>query len=203
MIKLVFSDVCSLSWHHDDHSAPYFILFSISSWSGCLAGVSVLAAFSQSQLLLWSWGLVSWPSICTASPARSADSTVHSFIHLSYYLYKKANKCRCFQDADVLQECDVTLMPGNLYSIQGQNLYCQAHYHSNGSVPLPHNSLPDPNLREGETISISTESNAEHKTPQTFNHTLICASSLLLPVSFFNFILQSYYHLTILFSLYL
>lgn len=46
-------------------------LCDFSSWSGCLEAVSALAASSQSQLPLWSWGLVSWPSILTASPARS------------------------------------------------------------------------------------------------------------------------------------
>ncbi|CAK6977845.1 LIM/homeobox protein Awh-like [Scomber scombrus] len=51
------------------------------------------------------------------------------------------------------EECDVTLMPGNLYCMQGQNLYCQAHYHSDGSVPLPHNTLTDPNLKEAQNLS--------------------------------------------------
>lgn len=47
--------------------------------------------------------------------------------------------------APVLQECDVTLMPGNLYCMQGQNLYCQAHYQGDGGVPQP-----KPTLTEGE-----------------------------------------------------
>lgn len=34
-----------------------------------------------------------------------------------------------------LQECDVKLTPGNRYCMHGQNLYCQSHYHGNGTVP--------------------------------------------------------------------
>ncbi|KAM4630088.1 LIM/homeobox protein Awh-like [Polymixia lowei] len=48
------------------------------------------------------------------------------------------------------QECDVTLMPGNLYCMQGQNLYCQSHYHGNSSAPPSHDLHPKPNLKEGE-----------------------------------------------------
>ncbi|XP_028275988.1 LIM/homeobox protein Awh-like [Parambassis ranga] len=48
------------------------------------------------------------------------------------------------------QECDVKLMPGNLYCMQGQNLYCQSHYHDDGGgVPLPHELQPKPDLKEG------------------------------------------------------
>lgn len=54
-------------------------------------------------------------------------------------------------DADhVLQECDVTLVPGNLYCLQGQNLYCQAHYHGDGGVPP--SADPQPSLPEGERV---------------------------------------------------
>ncbi|XP_070701963.1 LIM/homeobox protein Awh-like [Pempheris klunzingeri] len=49
------------------------------------------------------------------------------------------------------QECDVKLMPGNLYSVHGQNLYCQSHYHGDGSVPLTHDLQPQPNLKDGES----------------------------------------------------
>ncbi|XP_026012266.1 LIM/homeobox protein Awh-like [Astatotilapia calliptera] len=35
------------------------------------------------------------------------------------------------------QECDVKLMPGNLYCMQGANLYCQSHYQSDGGVQPP------------------------------------------------------------------
>nr|XP_020478263.1 LIM/homeobox protein Awh-like [Monopterus albus] len=46
------------------------------------------------------------------------------------------------------QECDVKLMPGTLYCMQGQNLYCQSHYHGDGSVPLSHDPQPTSNLIE-------------------------------------------------------
>ncbi|XP_050925076.1 LIM/homeobox protein Lhx9-like [Lates calcarifer] len=49
------------------------------------------------------------------------------------------------------QECDIKLMPGNLYCMQGQNLYCQSHYHGDGSVPPSHDPQPKPHLTEGET----------------------------------------------------
>uniref|UniRef100_G3P5H7 LIM/homeobox protein Lhx9 n=1 Tax=Gasterosteus aculeatus aculeatus TaxID=481459 RepID=G3P5H7_GASAC len=49
------------------------------------------------------------------------------------------------------QECDVTLTPGNLYCLQGHNLYCQSHYHGDeGGVQRPRDLQPNPNLREGE-----------------------------------------------------
>lgn len=51
-------------------------LFSFCS--GCLQEVSALAASSQSLLPLWSWGLASWPSILTASPARSEFSFIRN-----------------------------------------------------------------------------------------------------------------------------
>ncbi|XP_032435903.1 LIM/homeobox protein Awh-like isoform X2 [Xiphophorus hellerii] len=35
------------------------------------------------------------------------------------------------------QECDVKLMPGNLYCMQGPNLYCESHYNGDGgNLPL-------------------------------------------------------------------
>ncbi|XP_039977224.1 LIM/homeobox protein Awh-like [Xiphias gladius] len=46
------------------------------------------------------------------------------------------------------QECEMKLTPGNLYCMQGQNLYCQSHYHDDGSVPLSHDPQPKPNLKE-------------------------------------------------------
>uniref|UniRef100_UPI003AB05F80 LIM/homeobox protein Awh-like n=1 Tax=Centroberyx gerrardi TaxID=166262 RepID=UPI003AB05F80 len=48
------------------------------------------------------------------------------------------------------QECDIKLMPGNLYCMQGPNLYCQSHYHDNGSVPPSHDPHPKPDLKDGE-----------------------------------------------------
>ncbi|XP_076862391.1 LIM/homeobox protein Awh-like isoform X2 [Brachyhypopomus gauderio] len=34
------------------------------------------------------------------------------------------------------QECDVTLLPGNLYCVEGQSLFCQSHYHGDSGTPL-------------------------------------------------------------------
>ncbi|XP_069024725.1 LIM/homeobox protein Awh-like [Embiotoca jacksoni] len=34
------------------------------------------------------------------------------------------------------QECDVELLPGNLYCMQGPNLYCQSHYRDDGGAPF-------------------------------------------------------------------
>lgn len=59
-----------------------------------------------------------------------------------------------FSIVNVLQECDVKLMPGNLYCMQGHNLYCQSHYHGDRSVPLSHDPQPKPNLTDGETASM-------------------------------------------------
>ncbi|XP_068603371.1 LIM/homeobox protein Awh-like [Brachionichthys hirsutus] len=46
------------------------------------------------------------------------------------------------------QECDVKLIPGNLYCMQGPNLYCQSHYHDNGSVPLSCDLQPKACLKD-------------------------------------------------------
>ncbi|KAM6973223.1 LIM/homeobox protein Lhx9-like [Aplochiton taeniatus] len=50
------------------------------------------------------------------------------------------------------QECDVTLMPGNLYCMQGQSLYCQSHYHDDHSLAVPPPDTVDlrQTQREGE-----------------------------------------------------
>nr|XP_019966328.1 PREDICTED: LIM/homeobox protein Lhx9-like [Paralichthys olivaceus] len=48
------------------------------------------------------------------------------------------------------QECDVTLMPGNLYCVQGQSLYCQSHYHGDGTVPISHNPQLRPHLKDAQ-----------------------------------------------------
>ncbi|XP_037549260.1 LIM/homeobox protein Lhx9-like [Nematolebias whitei] len=45
------------------------------------------------------------------------------------------------------QECDVKLMPGNLYFMQGPNLYCQSHYHGEGGN-LPQLDPSQLNLNE-------------------------------------------------------
>uniref|UniRef100_UPI0037E7F574 LIM/homeobox protein Awh-like n=1 Tax=Semicossyphus pulcher TaxID=241346 RepID=UPI0037E7F574 len=48
------------------------------------------------------------------------------------------------------QECDVKLIPGNLYCMQGQNLYCQSHYQDDGNVPVSHDLQPETNLKEAQ-----------------------------------------------------
>ncbi|XP_047461537.1 LIM/homeobox protein Lhx9-like [Mugil cephalus] len=49
------------------------------------------------------------------------------------------------------QECDVKLLPGSLYFLQGQTVYCQSHYHSDGGVPLPLDPQPKSDLKEGQS----------------------------------------------------
>ncbi|XP_056154028.1 LIM/homeobox protein Lhx9-like [Lampris incognitus] len=51
------------------------------------------------------------------------------------------------------QECDATLTPGSLYCMQGQDLYCQSHYHGNGSAQPSHDLHPKPNSRGEESLS--------------------------------------------------
>uniref|UniRef100_A0A8C6M3F0 LIM/homeobox protein Lhx9 n=1 Tax=Nothobranchius furzeri TaxID=105023 RepID=A0A8C6M3F0_NOTFU len=51
------------------------------------------------------------------------------------------------------QECDVKLMPGNLYCMQGPNLYCQAHYHAEGGSLVPHDST-QPAMKEGLKVHL-------------------------------------------------
>ncbi|TDH03681.1 hypothetical protein EPR50_G00144430 [Perca flavescens] len=58
------------------------------------------------------------PIPASALVMRSGDLTFHP---------------HCFS----CQECDVTLIPGNLYCMQGQNLYCQSHYHGDDLQPKP------------------------------------------------------------------
>ncbi|XP_074543628.1 LIM/homeobox protein Awh-like [Halichoeres trimaculatus] len=48
------------------------------------------------------------------------------------------------------QQCDVKLIPGNLYCMQGQNLYCQSHYHDDRSVALSHDLQPEQNVSEAQ-----------------------------------------------------
>uniref|UniRef100_A0A3Q0RL94 LIM/homeobox protein Lhx9 n=1 Tax=Amphilophus citrinellus TaxID=61819 RepID=A0A3Q0RL94_AMPCI len=53
------------------------------------------------------------------------------------------------------QECDVKLMPGNLYCMQGPNLYCQAHYQGDGGVQPPHDLQPKQHLKDGECSRVN------------------------------------------------
>ncbi|XP_044027883.1 LIM/homeobox protein Lhx9-like isoform X2 [Siniperca chuatsi] len=63
------------------------------------------------------------------------------------------------------QECDVKLIPGNLYCMQGQNLYCQSHYHDDGSASLSHDLQPQPNLKEAQT-QVSGEGEESVSSPE-------------------------------------
>ncbi|XP_041665688.1 LIM/homeobox protein Awh-like [Cheilinus undulatus] len=69
------------------------------------------------------------PIPASALVMRSGDLTFHP---------------HCFS----CQDCDLKLMPGNLYCMQGQNIYCQSHYHDNGSFTLTHDLQPEPNTRD-------------------------------------------------------
>ncbi|XP_060948502.1 LIM/homeobox protein Lhx9-like [Limanda limanda] len=48
------------------------------------------------------------------------------------------------------QECDVTLVPGNLYCVQGQSLYCQSHYHGAGTGDMSHDAQLRPPLTDAQ-----------------------------------------------------
>ncbi|XP_005750366.1 LIM/homeobox protein ttx-3-like [Pundamilia nyererei] len=66
------------------------------------------------------------------------------------------------------QECDVKLMPGNLYCMQGANLYCQSHYQSDGGVQPPPDLQPKQHLDaqvsgEGEESVSSPEPRSDDR----------------------------------------
>ncbi|CAI5692081.1 unnamed protein product [Oreochromis niloticus] len=66
------------------------------------------------------------------------------------------------------QECDVKLMPGNLYCMQGANLYCQSHYQSDGGVQSPPDLQPKHHLDaqvsgEGEESVSSPEPRSDDR----------------------------------------
>ncbi|KAM6974972.1 LIM/homeobox protein Awh-like [Tautogolabrus adspersus] len=69
------------------------------------------------------------PIPASALVMRSGDLTFHP---------------HCFS----CQDCDVKLIPGNLYCMQGQNIYCQSHYHDDGSFTLTHDLQPEQNTKE-------------------------------------------------------
>ena len=90
---------------------------------------------------------------------QTETSSTHTQTHthlVKKYLCVYARSRHVYDDDDdddggrVLQECDVKLIPGNLYVMHGHNLYCQTHYHGDRSVPLSHDLQPDANQREGE-----------------------------------------------------
>lgn len=88
---------------------------------------------------------------------RSGELTFHphcfscqvSLEASSYYFQVKEFWIDADSLSDVLQECDVKLMPGNLYCMQGANLYCQSHYQSDGGVQSPPDLQPKHHL-DGE-----------------------------------------------------
>ncbi|XP_038580093.1 LIM/homeobox protein Lhx9-like [Micropterus salmoides] len=86
------------------------------------------------------------PIPASAFVMRSGDLTFHP---------------HCFS----CQECDVKLQPGNLYCMQGQNLYCQSHYHDDGSAPLSHDVQPQPNLRDAQN-QVSGEGEESVSSPE-------------------------------------
>ncbi|XP_054600986.2 LIM/homeobox protein Awh [Nothobranchius furzeri] len=65
------------------------------------------------------------------------------------------------------QECDVKLMPGNLYCMQGPNLYCQAHYHAEGGSLVPHDSTQPAMKEETGPIQVSGEGEESGSGPET------------------------------------
>ncbi|XP_030203735.1 LIM/homeobox protein Lhx9 isoform X1 [Gadus morhua] len=77
------------------------------------------------------------PIPSTAMVMRSGELTFHP---------------HCFS----CQECDITLLPGNLYFLQGRSLYCQSHYHGN----TPHNTASG---KEGEESASSPESRLDDR----------------------------------------
>ncbi|XP_071355624.1 LIM/homeobox protein Awh-like isoform X5 [Trachinotus anak] len=87
------------------------------------------------------------PIPATALVMRSGEFTFHP---------------HCFS----CQECDIKLMPGNLYCMQGQNLYCQSHYHGDGSVPLSHDPQPKPNLKDEAQNQVSGEGEESVSSPE-------------------------------------
>ncbi|XP_029023670.1 LIM/homeobox protein Awh-like isoform X2 [Betta splendens] len=63
------------------------------------------------------------------------------------------------------QECEVKLVPGNLYCMQGQNLYCQAHYHGDESIPPSTDPQPRTSLTEGQ-VQVSAEGEDSVSSPE-------------------------------------
>ncbi|XP_034560968.1 LIM/homeobox protein Lhx9-like [Notolabrus celidotus] len=64
------------------------------------------------------------------------------------------------------QECDVKLIPGNLYCVQGQSLYCQSHYHEDRSVSLSHDLQPEQNPTEAAQNPASGEGEESVSSPE-------------------------------------
>ncbi|KAL0962338.1 hypothetical protein UPYG_G00338800 [Umbra pygmaea] len=63
------------------------------------------------------------------------------------------------------QECDVTLMPGNLYCQQGQSLYCPSHYRGDSGAPPLYKLNLQHREGEGEESVSSPEPRLEDDVP--------------------------------------
>ncbi|XP_023276565.1 LIM/homeobox protein Awh-like isoform X2 [Seriola lalandi dorsalis] len=76
---------------------------------------------------------------------------------------------RCFQPipatALVMRSGELTFHP-QCFSCQGQSLYCQSHYHGDGSVPLPHDPQPKPNLKDEAQNQVSCEGEESVSSPE-------------------------------------
>ncbi|XP_071355620.1 LIM/homeobox protein Lhx9-like isoform X2 [Trachinotus anak] len=76
---------------------------------------------------------------------------------------------RCFQPipatALVMRSGEFTFHP-HCFSCQGQNLYCQSHYHGDGSVPLSHDPQPKPNLKDEAQNQVSGEGEESVSSPE-------------------------------------
>ncbi|KAK2830874.1 hypothetical protein Q5P01_018805 [Channa striata] len=64
------------------------------------------------------------------------------------------------------QKCDVKLLPGNLYCMQGQNLYCESHYYDDRGVPLAHDPQAKPHLTEAVHNQVSGEGEDSLSSPE-------------------------------------
>ncbi|XP_064205043.1 LIM/homeobox protein Lhx9-like [Anguilla rostrata] len=60
------------------------------------------------------------------------------------------------------QECDVTLLPGNLYCARGRSLYCQSHYQAEGRAGPP---VPD-RLRQADREAGTGEGEESVSSPE-------------------------------------
>ncbi|KAM9385888.1 LIM/homeobox protein Awh-like [Pholidichthys leucotaenia] len=63
------------------------------------------------------------------------------------------------------QECDITLTPGNLYCMQGPNIYCQSHYQSQEGTMGHQDPQPKAHLKEGK-LQVSGEGEESVSSPE-------------------------------------
>ncbi|XP_036417897.1 LIM/homeobox protein Lhx9-like [Colossoma macropomum] len=89
----------------------------------------------------------SQPIPSSALVMRSGDLTFH---------------LQCFS----CQECDVTLLPGNLYCVEGRSLYCQSHYQTDeSSLSLQLTNSQVQVSRDGEEPVSSPEPRLDERVP--------------------------------------